>query len=339
MKATIFAEQMIGAVKEYVSIEIAAISEKIAAQIAQIPAGPPGEKGEPGESIKGDQGEPGIAGKDADPEAIKQAIAEALPDMVARVKAELIEGIEKAFAEIPIPKNGDQGAKGDPGEPGIPGANGKDADPEVIRAEVAKAVAELPPPKDGKDVHPDTVALMVAEQVAKAVAALPKAQDGTPGRDAAQLTVLPGIDETRSYPVGTWAKYAGGEIRAMRHTDPIKDGDLAAAGWDVARDGVAAIVVTQSDDLRTIEVASMLTSGTKTVAEFMVPMVIDRGVWREGEYEKGDFVSWNGSGWIAQTKTALKPGDLNNDWRLSIKRGSDGKDWNAPNLKKVPVKV
>jgi hypothetical protein len=56
-----------------------------------------------------------------------------------------------------------------------------------------------------------------------------------------------------------------------------------------------------------------------------VPMIIDKGVWREGEYEKGDAVSWDGSGWISQRKTTEKPG-TSDAWRLSTKRGRDGKD-------------
>lgn len=49
---------------------------------------------------------------------------------------------------------GEQGPMGEKGEPGEPGRDGADADPELIRAEVAKAVADLPPPKLGEKGDP-----------------------------------------------------------------------------------------------------------------------------------------------------------------------------------------
>jgi hypothetical protein len=52
--------------------------------------------------------------------------------------------------------------------------------------------------------------------------------------------------------------------------------------------------------------------------------VIDRGVWREGQYKAGDAVTWAGSLWIAQKDTDAKP-DSGDGWRLSVKRGRDGK--------------
>lgn len=66
----------------------------------------------------------------------------------------------------------------------------------------------------------------------------------------------------------------------------------------------------------------------ETVKEFpfVMPIVIDRGVYREAcEYKAGDAVTWGGSIWIAQKNTAAKP-DTGADWRLSVKRGRDGKD-------------
>lgn len=59
---------------------------------------------------------------------------------------------------------------------------------------------------------------------------------------------------------------------------------------------------------------------------FKMPIVIDRGVWAEKEYEQGDGVTWKGSFWIAQRATSSKPDEINRDWRLAVKRGRDGKD-------------
>lgn len=58
---------------------------------------------------------------------------------------------------------------------------------------------------------------------------------------------------------------------------------------------------------------------------FSLPVVLDKGVYREGqEYEAGDGVTFGGSFWIAQQKTTGKP-DSGADWRLAVKRGRDGK--------------
>ncbi len=66
-----------------------------------------------------------------------------------------------------------------------PPKDGKDADPQAIAALVAKAVGELPPAKDGApgvSVTLDDVAPLVAEEVAKAVAALPGRRMASPAR-------------------------------------------------------------------------------------------------------------------------------------------------------------
>lgn len=57
-----------------------------------------------------------------------------------------------------------------------------------------------------------------------------------------------------------------------------------------------------------------------------VPTTIYRGVWREGEYKRGDSVTRDGSQWIALKDTSTQPGAPNSDWQLAVKRGRDGKD-------------
>ena len=63
-----------------------------------------------------------------------------------------------------------------------------------------------------------------------------------------------------------------------------------------------------------------------TVHEIKTAIILDAGVWREGTtYVAGDGVTLGGSFFIAQTETAAKPGK-SDDWRLAVKRGSDGRD-------------
>jgi integrin beta 3 len=64
-----------------------------------------------------------------------------------------------------------------------------------------------------------------------------------------------------------------------------------------------------------------------TVHEIKTAIVLDAGVWKEGmSYVAGDGVTLGGSFFIAQAETAAKPGK-SDDWRLAVKRGSDGRDW------------
>lgn len=65
--------------------------------------------------------------------------------------------------------------------------------------------------------------------------------------------------------------------------------------------------------------------GKERRKEFTLPVVIDRGVFKEGQtYQTGDGVTWAGSYWIAQAQTVEKPGTA--DWRLAVKKGRDGKN-------------
>lgn len=60
--------------------------------------------------------------------------------------------------------------------------------------------------------------------------------------------------------------------------------------------------------------------------DIKLPIPLDAGVYKEGvQYEKGDGVSFGGSYFIAQEDTTDKP-ETSKAWRLSTKRGRDGKD-------------
>jgi integrin beta 3 len=50
-----------------------------------------------------------------------------------------------------------------------------------------------------------------------------------------------------------------------------------------------------------------------------------KGIWTEGEYQRGQLVTWGGSTWLAKETNAEKPGDNNSSWQLIVKRGRDGK--------------
>lgn len=51
-----------------------------------------------------------------------------------------------------------------------------------------------------------------------------------------------------------------------------------------------------------------------------------KGVWTEGEFERGQVVTWGGSLWLSKEANSEKPGDNNDKWQLIVKRGRDGKN-------------
>jgi hypothetical protein len=153
-------------------------------------------------------------------------------------------------------------------------------------AGIDRRLNDLPTPKDGRDGRD---------------------AKGEPGRDAIQIDVLPAIDPSRSYPRATYANYRGGRIRSLRTTDPIADGDIASAGWVVDVEGEAAFEVEQLS-AREFVFKRTVTSGRVTETRFKMPVVLDCGVFKEGNaYDAGDGVTYAGSFWIAQTRTGDKP--------------------------------
>jgi hypothetical protein len=74
------------------------------------------------------------------------------------------------------------------------------------------------------------------------------------------------------------------------------------------------------------------------IHEIKTSLVLDAGVWKEdASYVPGDGVTLGGSFFIAQTATTAKPGK-SDDWRLAVKRGSDGRDA-RPEEKRTPEPV
>lgn len=327
------------AIKSYVAAQLAPVVAKLATFETAIAAIPAGKDGAPG------------ADAEVDYDRVKALLNELIPEPVAGEK-------------------GEPGGPGLPGEPGaaavvdyeqvrkdiealipppVPGNDGRDApsidDLRPIIVEEARAAAEaLPKPKDGESVPLETVEAMVQ----KAVTALPPPQDGInglngkdgqdgqdgkdgqDGRDAAELVILPEIVPTRSYARGTFAKYRGGLVRAVRGTSPIVDGKLLDAGWECLVEGIADVQVEQGDDFRSFAIGVESTSGSAFVKTFAVPALIYRDQYiPETAYKAGDCVTWGGSMWVARAETTEAPG-RSNDWRLSAKKGNDGKDWDAP---------
>jgi hypothetical protein len=189
----------------------------------------------------------------------------------------LNELVEKKFAEIPLPKDG------------MDGENGKDADPEFIKEQVATAIASIPVPADGKSVTIEDVEPILEVAVSRWA-----------------------LDfERRAHDVLQ---------TAVERLPKPKDGEKGEPG----NDGFGIEDFVQRGD-RTV--VAIYKRGDETIEqEFKFPAVIDRGVFKSGSnYEQGDGVTYGGSFWIAQKDNSDIPGN-SDAWRLAVKRGRDGKD-------------
>lgn len=208
------------------------------------------------------------------------------------------------------PEKGDPGDKGDPGESG---ADGKDADPEAVRQiiieEIAKAVAELPPPEKGEKGDPGEKGEPGND-----------GNPGEPGRDGRGVKDL--LIDRDGQLVATM------DDGEMKNLGPVvgRDGSPGAPGKD-GRDGFSLDSFdVQATNERTIELI-FEQGDRREIYELAFPVIIDQGVYRAGEkYVRGDAVTWGGSLWIAQKDTDAKPDSQDSGWRLAVKRGRDGKD-------------
>jgi len=297
-----------------------AADDKIANVVAQLPSAEE-MKGEPG-----DKGEAGPAGPAGESVSAEQVAVQVLPGLQAMAK----ELIETAVSAIPDPEQlkGPQGERGPAGESGVAPTVAEVAEavlPTVKEAALVE-VAKIEP-RAGKDADPaeivERLMPVVREQLEALVKAIPLARDGrdgAPGRDAAQVEVMPALDEKRVYPRSTFAQHKGGLWRSHKTTEGM-------LGWDCIVRGVDSLDIEQdAEDPRLFRVVSTLSDGTREEKQLRIPAVIDRGVFKDGEeYQKGDGVTWARHYWIAKRDTKAKP-DGGDDWRLAVKSGRDGRD-------------
>lgn len=271
--------------------------------------------------------------------AIGEAVA-ALPKpedgrsvTLADVEPLITKEVARAVGELPAPKDGASVTIADV-EPVIAAAvdaavaampkpeNGKsvtlaDVEPFLL-AEIGKAVAALPPPELGKSVTVADVEPIILSAVERAVAALPVAKDGVGMAGAL-------IDRT------------GSLVVTMTDGRTCDLGRVEAEPAKPGKDGLGFDDLTFEHDGERGFVLRFVRGDVVKEFPFTVPVVLDRGVYREGQkYAAGDGVTWAGSYWIAQKETVSKP-DSGGDFRLAVKRGRDGKEVTPRNDTPKPV--
>jgi hypothetical protein len=245
--------------------------------------------------------------------------------------------VERAIAQLPVPLDGksvtidevrplvDQAVASAVAELPAP-RDGLDADPAAIDAAVSRAVAALPAPRDGASVTVEDLAPTIDAAVQRAVGSLPKAKDGIGlagaliDRHGALVVTL--TDGTTRDLGGVVGKDA--DMPAIVRAIDEKVAALPPAVNGIDGFGFDDLTVEQSGERSFV---LRFTQGERSKEfSFDVPVVIDRGVYKDGAtYAAGDGVTWAGSYWIAQKETASKP-DSGDGFRLAVKRGRDGKD-------------
>lgn len=192
---------------------------------------------------------------------------------------------------------GAKGEKGDPGERGEPGLIGERG-PEGKQGLTGERGADGSPGAKG-EVGP--VGASIRGDPGEAGKDGKNGNDGQPGRDGRDG--FPGI--------------------------PGKDGAAGLNGKD-GKDGFGLedFDAALAEDGRTLTL-SFRRGELKVDRIIRLATMIYREVWRDGEYDRGDVVTWGGSAWHCQEKTTDKPG-TSQAWKLMVKEGARGKDGAAP---------
>lgn len=264
-------------------------------------------------------------------------VFEAVSDYVAKAVGPLVDRIKALEERAP--------------EKGDPGRDGTSVTLDDIRPLVDEVVAALPAAKDGQDgksVTVDEVLPALLDEARKALAEIPAPKDGRDGEDGKSFTldeVKALVREAVESEQAKWAldfeRRAQDTLqRAIDRVPAPRDGKDGQDGRD-GKDGLGFDDLQMDYDGQRTFTFSYVRGDVDKSFSFVMPLLLDRGVFKDGsEYEQGDVVTWGGSMWIAQTDTKAKPGEDTADWRLSVKKGRDGKagDPGKPGERGLPGK-
>jgi len=308
------------------------VLEKVAKALDAIPIpkdGSPGLNGKDGaDGIHGKDGSPGLNGKDGADGVHGKDGAPGLngKDGTPGDRGEKGD-VGAAGSDGLDGKDGAAGSDGKDGAPGTPGERGEQGEKGIQGDRGADGVQGKDGANglDGKDGAPGIQGKDGAPGL--------HGKDGDPGQQG-----LPGIAGVDGKSVDVEdlrplfeSKMAGWQLefernatdimlRAMERLPKAKDGAPGRDGMTL--EGFDAKIM---EDGRTVVIS--LRSGDLVVTkDLRLSIPIWRGVYKSGRFEKDDIVTWGGSGWIALQDTEESPGGESKHWRLSIKKGSNGRD-------------
>lgn len=242
-------------------------------------------------------------------ESLSKATAGLINELMAPLLKRVAD-LESRLASIPLPQ------KGEPGEKGVDGRDGADGEP-------------------GASVTVDDVMPALLAHLEKAIAAIPVPRNGTDGRDGkdgadGRGVAIEDFEKLLKSMQAEWAldfeRRAQALLQGAIDRAPVpKDGKDGRDGID-GNDGLGFDDLSLAYDGRRTVTFTYARGEQRKDVPIRFPVVIDCGVWKEGDaYEAGDGATFGGSFWIAQKNTDDKPG-TSESWRLAVKKGRDGKD-------------
>ncbi|MBD9640745.1 hypothetical protein IB277_31090 [Ensifer sp. ENS07] len=197
--------------------------------------------------------------------------------------------------------------------------------------DLGEELADLKSAVDAIGVAPDVPDFdaLVSEEVERQVSALPAAKNGEPGNDGIGLA-------------GAMIDRDGNLIITATNGIPYNLGKVVGKDGEPGKDGfsLSDFDATLMDDGRTV-LLSFERGEQSFKVELGIPVMIYRGVHREGTYRKGDTVTWGGSLWHCDAdETTEKPDSSAKHWTLAAKKGRDGKDGTLKEVKpSAPIRV
>jgi hypothetical protein len=217
--------------------------------------------------------------------------------------------------------DGKDGAQGERGEPGPPGRDGMDGNhgADGLDGKDGAPGEKGAPGRDGLDGK-DGAPGIQGKDGAPGI----DGKDGRDGVDGKSITVDDMVPVLRSMQA-EWAL----DFERRAHELLAKAIDKMPVPKD-GKDGMSVkdFDITMDADERTLVATLKAADGTVIERRIKLTHVVGRGVWEaETQYSKGDAVTWDGSMWIAQEDSkGIKPSAYQKGaWKLSVKRGRDGK--------------
>ena len=214
---------------------------------------------------------PAKDGKDADEGLIEERVTESIKSELAEWKSQVESDIELPDIES------------------------------MVGAAVAKAMDEIPAPKDGESVTVDDIRPLIEATVDSAVKQIPRPKDGV------------GM-------AGSMIDRDGNLIITMT------SGETKNLGPVVGRDGLSLESFEMTYDADTHEVVLRATSvGKSQEIRYPAGGIRGKGYWRDGtKASPGDAWTHDGSLWIATKATSETPSSRSATWVLAARKGRDG---------------
>lgn len=236
----------------------------------------------------GSNGENGKDGVSVTIDDVMPVIEEAVSKLLPQIETYVIKTVTEQVGQIPLPKDGEHGKDGEDGK-SVDAGEVAAALIDDVKSLVLKYLNDIPTPVDGKDVTKEDI-----ERVLEPI-------------------------------TDRWA--LNFERRMTDLLQRLADKVPVPVNGKDGKDGLGFDDFEETYDGRRTFTRTYRSGDRVKTYTYKVPMLIEAGIYERGKaYERGDCVTWGGSYWTALVDTIKQPGDNNEDWRLVVRKGRDGRD-------------